>query len=72
MHRPSYQYSFNILLYQPQLFQIYINLLVEVSTLSFQILDFLHDRMNVDRLFFHERIYITRNVKVIVIVGNLL
>ena len=36
---------------QSQLFQIAFNLLVKVSTFGLQVLDFLHDSMNVDRFF---------------------
>lgn len=60
------------LLYQSQLFQIALNLLVKVSTFCLQVLDFLHDSMNVDRFFFLERIHIARNVEVVVVLSHFL
>src|SRR5574344_1622219 len=60
------------LFYQSQLFQITLNLLVKVSTFGLQLLDFLHDSVNVDRFFFLERIYITRNVEIVVVLSHFL
>ena len=36
---------------QSQLFQIPFNLLVKIGTFCLQVLDFLHDSINVDRFF---------------------
>ena len=60
------------LFHQSQLFQIAFNLLVKVGSFGFQLLDFLHHGMDVDRFFFLESIYIARNVEVVVVLGNLL
>lgn len=58
------------LLYQSQLFQIPLNLLVKVGTFGFQLLDFLHHGMDVNRLFLLKSVNIARNVKIIVVLGN--
>lgn len=60
------------LFHQSQLFQIPFNLLVKVGSFGLQLLDFLHDSMNVDRLFFLESINVTRNVEVVVVLSYFL
>ena len=61
-----------LLLYQSQLFQIPFNLLVKVSAFGFQLLDFPHHSVDVDRLFFLEGINVLGNVEVAIVVGHFL
>ena len=61
-----------LLLYQSQLFQIPFNLLVQVSAFGFQLLDFLHHGMDVDRLFFLEGINVSWDIEVVIVVGHFL
>ena len=59
-------------LYNSQLFQIHINLLIQLGTFSFQFLDFRHYRFDVNRFFFLKGVHIARDIQVIIIVGYLL
>lgn len=59
-------------LYNSQLFQIHINLLIQFGTFGFQLLDFRHYRFDVNRFFFLKGVNVTRNIQVIVIIGYLL
>ena len=68
MSQPGTKNLFN----QSQLFQIAFNLLVKVGSFGFQIFDFLHNSMDVNRFFFLKSINVTRNVEVVVVLGYLL
>lgn len=59
-------------LYNSQLFQIHINLLIQLGTFSFQFLDSRHYRFDVNRFFFLKGVHIARDIQVIIIVGYLL
>ena len=59
-------------LYNFQLFQIYVNLLIQLGTFGFQLLDIHHYLLDVNRFFFLKRIHVTRGILVIIIVDCLL